>query len=217
MDYSSALGRLVDHDPRSRNFPAPASTAAHKAVLHAMHGGVLNQGNIGACAGNAGADALNADPLFKTGAKPLVEKDALAIYSAATKLDKFAGSYPPDDTGTDANSVAKALRAMGKAKSWSHAFGLEHVLDALQLKPVMLGINWYEDMFNPNSAGQVHPTGALAGGHETLIRGDDPVAKMVRIRNSWGKSWGVGGDYFLSYADLETLLGESGDALVLAV
>lgn len=210
------LGRVVDHDPRSFAFPAPrVRTIAPKAVLHRTYGAVLDQGHVGSCVGNASAAALNTRSLHKARAKMLTEDDAVAIYSAATLID--GNGYPPQDTGTSALSAAKALRTMGKITSWSTAFGLQHVLDALALKPVLLGINWYESMFTPDASGRLSVSGAIAGGHETLIRGMDPASKTVRVRNSWGQDWGLKGDYLLSYADLDRLLSERGDATVFVV
>lgn len=211
------LGRLVAHDPRSLTFPAPTATS-HQPVTHRIYGAVLNQGNLGSCVGNAAAHALNTAGIRKPKAPLLRERDAVAIYSAATQIDGAPGAYPPEDTGTDGNSAAKVLRNEGKIAGWSHAFGLDHVLAALQLAPVMIGISWHQSMFTPDAQGFVHPDGNVVGGHETLIHEDDGKG-AVRVRNSWwenGKPWGLHGDYLLTYADLAALLADSGDATVLS-
>jgi C1A family cysteine protease len=36
----------------------------------------------------------------------------------------------------------------------------------------------------------------------------------VRARNSWGSSWGAGGDFYIKVADLERLLKAQGEACV---
>lgn len=208
-----ALGRKVNHDPRSLAHPA-AKSGEHRPVVHRTYGAVLDQGNIGSCVGNASAHALNTKGVRHIGDHSLKEDDAISIYMAATSIDPWPGSYPPDDTGTDANSAAKAMRNAGYISAWQHAFGLDHVLAALQLAPVMLGITWYESMFSTDAQGYVHPDGKVAGGHEVLIRGDNAKGTVL-VRNSWGRGWGVHGDFKLRYADLNALLRDGGDATVL--
>lgn len=209
-----ALGRRVNHDPRSLSHPAQASTT-HRPVTHRTYGPVLDQGDVGSCVGNAAAHALNTAGSHRVPSTLMRETDALAVYSAATALDPWDGAYPPDDTGTDANSAAKALRDQGRITSWSYCFGLDHLLGALQLAPVMLGISWHDSMFTPDAHGFVHPDGDVVGGHETLIRADDGTS--VLVRNSWGPEWGLRGHYRLTYADLAALLADRGDATVLHV
>jgi hypothetical protein len=210
------LGRRVNHDPRSRGFLAPRATH-HRPVLHRTYGPVLDQGNLGSCVGNAAAHALNTAGSHRVPSKLLREPDAVEIYAAATRVDPWPGEFPGEDTGTDANSAAKVLRDRGLIAGWEHAFGLDHLLLALQLRPVLLGITWHRSMFKPDEKGFVHPDGNVVGGHETLIRGDDPAGQFVTIRNSWGSGWGVRGHYRLTYADLDQLLRDEGDALTLTL
>ena len=213
MTAPRALGRLCNHDPRSLAHPA-ATTGAHRPLTHRTYGPVLDQGQVGSCVGNAAAHALNTKGVHRVPSHIKDEADALDIYAAATRLDPWPGSYPGQDTGTDANSAAKALRDAGLIVSWSHVFGLDHLLGALQLAPVMLGISWHESMFDPDADGFVHPDGNVVGGHETLIRGDDAKGSVL-VRNSWGPGWGLKGHYRLTYDDLAALLADNGDATVL--
>lgn len=205
------LGRIRNHDARSLQHPA-VTGATHNPVKHRTLGAVLDQGNLGSCVANASAHALNTAPTHKKGQRIMKEPDAVSWYGPATAIDPFPGTYPPDDTGTDINSLAKVLRDAGLIVSWEHAFGLDHVLAALQIKPICLGIDWHESMFTPDKDGFVHPDGNVVGGHETLIREDHPDSKYVLVRNSWGKSWGLNGHYKLTYDDLGTLLKAGGDA-----
>lgn len=210
-----ALGRHLepDHDPRSRAFPA--ATAALRTVLHPHAGIVLNQGRIGSCTGNAGAQALNCDPLRPAGRRLLDEHDAVALYSWATSHDPFPGHYPPDDTGSTGLAVAKAARRLGLVSGYSHAFGLQHALEALVLAPVIVGIPWRQQMFSPTADGWLVVAGDVAGGHEVCLRGLDVERQAVRILNSWGEGWGDGGEAWMRWADLGQLLGQGGDATVL--
>lgn len=210
-----SLGRKVAHDPRSLAYPALTS-GVRRPVVHRTYGQVLDQGDTSSCVGNTAAHALNTRGNHRVPSKLLNELDALTIYAAATNLDQWPGTYPAQDTGTDANSAAKALRDQGVISSWSHAFGIDHVLGALQLRPVMLGITWHEDMFTPDPAGFVHPSGESVGGHEVLIRGDDARGSVL-VRNSWGPRWGLAGHFRLTYDDLAALLADRGDATVLTL
>ena len=208
------LGRVVNHDPRSLGYPAPVAALKRRVpVLWTMRAPTLNQGDLGSCTGNAAAHALNTDPLFR--GRVFTEDDAVSIYSAATRLDPYPGEYPPTDTGSSGLSVAKVLKDRGEISSYGHAFGLEHFLGALQLNPVLVGIPWHTDMFNPDSRGFVRPTGDVAGGHEILAVGDD-AKSVITFQNSWGADWGVsGGRFYMTYKDFRKLLRRDGDATVL--
>jgi hypothetical protein len=204
------LGRLVSHDPRSLAFPAP-SAPIRKAVTHRHYGLILDQGQLGSCTGNAMAQALMTAPLHQKG-RTLTEKDAVSIYSAATVIDGAPGQYPPDDTGSSGLAVAKVAKSRGLITGYTHAFGLDHALGALQLSPLLVGVNWHEAMFTPDAQGFVHPDGNVAGGHEFVCIGD--TGSHLVFLNSWGKSWGRNGRFFMTYADFGTLLNEQGDVVV---
>lgn len=206
------LGRNVNHDPRSLAFPAAVSAAPRKPVLHRHYGPVLDQGQLGSCTGNAMAQALNTAPFHKSRAKLLTEADAVSIYSAATLIDGSPGHYPPTDTGSDGLSVAKVAAKRGYISAYHHAFDVEHALGALQLSPFLFGTSWHESMFTPDADGFVHPDGNVVGGHEILCIGDTGTALV--FLNSWGKSWGKGGTFLLSYADFAALMADSGDVTV---
>jgi hypothetical protein len=207
------LGRHVEHDVRSRDFPAVAKVTPPKSVTWRHHGRVLNQGNLGSCTGNAMTDALMCDPLWQKG-QTLTEHDAVALYELATKLDGIPGVYPPDDTGSSGLAVAKAAVAEGWITGYSHAFGLDQALAALQAGPVIIGVNWHSDMDNPGPGGVVHVGGTIRGGHEVCVVGCDADKKTVRVLNSWGPHWGDKGYFTLSWADFGRLLNEQGDVTV---
>lgn len=205
------LGRNVNHDPRSWGFQAAVATDL-KPVSWRHFGAVLDQGQVGSCTGNAMAQALNTAPLHKPRTRNLTEKDALSIYTAATQLDGIPGSYPAEDTGSDGLSVAKVAKQRGLLSGYTHAFSPEQARGALQLAPFLFGTAWHESMFTPDAQGFVHPDGNVAGGHEITCIGD--TGDHLVFLNSWGKSWGKGGKFYLSYADFAALMADQGDVTV---
>ena len=182
------------------------------------HGAILDQGQLGSCTGNAETGALECDPCYAAlpAAHPaLGESLAVAIYSAAEKLDGGAG-YPPEDEGSTGPSAAQAAKNMGLVSGYLHCFSLADVLDALQQHPVCIGANWYDSFDSPDSSGLVAiSSGAqVRGGHEFLCRGLDVDAQLLHFDNSWGTSWGVSGSFSMSYDTLGRLLSEQGDATI---
>jgi hypothetical protein len=215
MSTPFPLGRKVEHDQRSRAFaftPRLATTVVKKTWRR--YGDVLDQGQLGSCTGNAMTHALNSLPLHKTGTTVWKEATAVMIYSAATALDDFPGAYPPDDTGSSGLGVCKAAVNMGLITRYDWAFGFDHTLQTLMTGPVLVGTNWYEGMFYPNSSGVVTISGNPAGGHEYLLVGVDPGKKLLTFQNSWSNLWGLNGRFLMSYDSFKRLLSEDGDAVI---
>jgi hypothetical protein len=213
------LGRHIHHDSESLRYPYRRTTDQLRSVRWPRRIPVLDQGNLGSCTGNAGIGCLGTDPFFLTVSvadqyHEFDEPDAVDLYSAATVADGYPGQYPPEDTGSDGLSVAKVLKAAGEIAGYRHALTLADALAALMVGPVITGVNWYEDMFNPDSEGLVSTTGALAGGHEFVVDEYDAAKNWVGCTNSWGSSWGLDGRFYLRAADWGSLLGKQGDVTV---
>lgn len=217
-----AGGRHVVHDPRSRDYRADVSGVKLRRVVHALHAPVLDQLKLGSCTGNSGAQCLNCSPLHRLRERSYVEADAVDFYSAATKLDSWPGSYPPDDTGSSGLAVGKALKARGLIDRYEWGFGIDDTLKLAVTDVLSIGIEWTEGMFDPDPDGFIAPTGKVAGGHQPTIRGIDPKEEWVLILNSWGSSWGgwrtglrrvYSGHARMRFADLETLLKRNGDVV----
>lgn len=211
------LGRHVEHDARSFNYPAPRGTAVVESVLHRHYGRVLNQGNVGSCTGNAMAQSLMATPL-RLEHRTMTQRKAVQLYRRATQLDSVPGEYPIEDTGSSGLAVCKAAVEYGYIHRYEWAFGIDHVRAALARGPMILGTVWYEKMFEPDDEGFVSIGGEIAGGHEWLLLGY--VGADYLALNSWGKDWGVpgpgvghGGAFWLSHDTLGDLLAEDGDAV----
>ncbi|MFG2722721.1 hypothetical protein ACGFW5_31145 [Streptomyces sp. NPDC048416] len=220
------LGRHVEHDPRSRAYALSEDLlpSTYTSATHAVRIPVLDQGDLGSCTGNAAEGLAGTDPLYgaipatvaarPTGDAGADEKQAVALYTAATRLDSIRGQYPPTDTGSTGLAVAKAAQAAGLISGYQHALSLDATLKALTTMPLIVGVNWYEGFDNPDASGLVSISGSVRGGHEFLLYGIDAAAGTVLARNSWGTGFGVDGCFSFSFDDLGRLLDEDGDATV---
>jgi hypothetical protein len=206
------LGRHVEHDERSRAFSAE-KVAVPRSIRHRHHGPVLDQGNLGSCTGNALVQCLMVSPDRKS-ARDYTEENAVAVYELATTLDDVPGQYPPDDTGSSGLAACKAAQQKGMLDRYTHCFGVEDVKAALSLRPVMVGVNWYEGFDKPDEYGRVSISGAVRGGLEFVLVGQSLDRNEVVALNSWGRGFGRNGFFRFSFDDLSWLLGEDGDATV---
>lgn len=116
----------------------------------------------------------------------------------------------------EGTSVLAGLKA-GMERGWYQEFRWAFSLNDLILGvghhgPAVLGVNWYDSLFNPDPDGMLHVSGNIAGGHSLLAVGVSIPRRKFRLHNSWGKSWGLLGDAFISFGDMERLLLEQGEA-----
>jgi hypothetical protein len=206
------LGRHVHHDPESLGYAAEQAPAI-VSVTHKATGLPLNQGEIGSCTANALCGALDSAPDF-AGGTPLKETDAVDLYELETKLE--GEPYPPNDPGGSGLMVCKAAKQRGLISSYKHAFGIEHALKALVLRPVITGIQWYTSFDTPNAEGLVEqaPGATVRGGHEIVADAIDAEKQLVWFWNSWGTQYGVGGRFCMSFETWGQLLKEQGDVTV---
>lgn len=163
----------------------------------------------GACPGVHAVELVPAGrPLYS-----FDEPGAQHLYSDAEVIDGD-GPFPPNDNGSTGLSIAKALKNAGEIAGYQHTFTLQDALLALGQTPVITGVNWYEDMFNPDPRGRLRIGGGVAGGHEFVVDEIDAEADVVWMTNSWGTGWGVGGRAYLTFDDWGRLLSEQGDVTI---
>lgn len=224
------LTRIKEFDDRSRFYAIRNDVAGLKPRSYSWGISlVLDQGSEGSCVGNAITHELAARPEVFTG---LDENFARQLYFEAQQLDAWpGGSYPganPVYEGSSTLAGMKALVKRGYIKGYKWAFSVDDAILAIGYHgPVVIGINWHNDMFNPDSYGFIHPTGAVAGGHDILVRSvklykTDDKAPMtlgnidrsksyVILHNSWGRGWGTNGEAKLTLHDFAYLLSNEGD------
>lgn len=234
------LGRHVNHDPLSRRFPyrsAPSPPWRPVAVQHLRRIPIFDQGigvdSLGNCTACTGLgllgtgrywDALlavtRATTVTGAGPYPFNAAGCEALYHDITADDPFPGAWPPEDTGSDGLSMAKALVRAGIIPGYRHTFNLADALLALADYPLAVGTVWTDSMFTPDSDAIIRYEGPAVGGHEWIA--DEYVPAGVIDRGdyiggttSWGSGFGDHGRFYLSVDDFERLLDVNGDVIVL--
>lgn len=207
------LGRhLAPHDDRDMQYLATGAPTL-TSVVHQAVGLPLDQGNIGSCTANALCGALNSSPDYK--GRTFTEADAVNIYERETADE--GEPYPQFDPGGTGRAVCKAGRELGLITSWQNAVGLQAALQALVLRPVIIGIPWYTSFDTPMVNGQIaiSPFATVRGGHEVVLDELNVDHYLVGGWNSWGSSWGpIGGRFYMSWHCLWRLFNEGGDCTV---
>lgn len=204
-------------DERSRNFPISAKvrTAVRRKNRLWKVGPILDQGEEGACVGFGWTAEALASPvrvdLNRLKARAPKEPNAFAqyLYRFAKTIDEYEGE---DYDGTSVLAGAKSMQTFALLKEYRWAFSINEMIDGLIAKgPVVLGIPWYEGMYEaPN--GVLKVSGENVGGHCILAVGyrvASPNAggkDTVILQNSWGTSWGLNGLAEIEVSELEKLL-----------
>jgi hypothetical protein len=210
------LDRIVSWDERSRNYPIRSLVSMKKPRSYTWRCNAWHdQGQEGACVGFGMAHELAARPAE---VKQTDASMARVLYWEAQKIDPWdGGSYPgasPFYEGTSVLAGVKVVQELGYMESYRWAFGIEDLILGVGYNgPAVLGINWYEGMYNTDSDGYIHPTGNKVGGHCLLCRSISIKKQHFILRNSWGKGWGINGDCYISINDMKKLLEEDGEAV----
>jgi hypothetical protein len=217
---AKSLAHMIENDVRAMS--APFEDQDWERVLP-----ILDQGQLGSCTGNAGTGALGTQPFYDAVGKDALgeaandadagEKFAVELYSEATHLDPYAGSYPPDDTGSSGLAICKALKARGTISGYRWARSPYGLVRLLQDGPVLQGMPWYNAFFEPDSDGYIDSnrhwrTSGVAGGHEVEAVGiqldtNDAFNSTVVYCNSWSTTWGQDGRFKMRLRTYEQLNG----------
>lgn len=208
------LDRIPFLDERSRAFPARAligTPVRYKKVWTARFE-PLDQGQEGACTGFACAGELAATPI-----KYAVNNDAaLKLYSKAREIDQREGRFYT--AGATTLAAVKGCKEMGLFGKYVWNFGIDDTIDwIIKRGPVVLGINWYESMYETLPGGLIDVSGPVVGGHAIMANGYWPrhpdFGDVLVLTNSWGVNWGIRGRGFLPIDSAKRLLSEDGESV----
>lgn len=212
-------------DPRSLNFPARTLFRKQSVVNWTWRApSPLDQGREGACVGFGWTHEALTTPVpvdFTRLANKLLPADpdlfARTLYRDAQLVDEWGGE---EYEGTSVNAGAKVMRDRGLLREWRWAFGVDDVImSIINIGPVVLGINWYADMYQ--APGGILSVGGLhVGGHCIIAMAVRKAGvifeneEAIGILNSWGPSYGKNGRAWIRKSDLARLLSEQGEAAV---
>lgn len=217
VTYDRRLDRIVQFDERSKAYSvrkmlgyADPNLITWRCLSH------LDQGQEGACVGFGWSHELSAQPMVIGG---VTDRSAHELYKLAQTMDEWPGE---DYEGTSVLAGAKAAQNQGHISGYAWAFSLEELQQAVQHGPVVMGTSWLESMFYPLANGVLTVTGSVVGGHCWLIRGYRPKIRLQRsvyrsgffCRNSWGRGWGLGGDFYVLDNDMDELIKMGADMCI---
>jgi hypothetical protein len=228
------LGRLASWDNQNAKFPvrgllAPFAPKRDRAWRLSLR---LDQGNTSACTGNARTYDLAADPvpLKNTNGRAFSEAFAQQLYNLAKTFDEWPGE---DYDGSSVLGALKAAKSLGYIGEYRWAMSIDEVNQAVSnLGPVVMGTEWLDSMFDPDSNGLIKAEGSSAGGHSYIINAVNQSGKatvapgrvvkvasepIYRVTNSWGRTWGYDGTALLRQSDLADLLAADGEAAITTI
>jgi C1A family cysteine protease len=209
----AGMGRRHAPDPRDLAFPLRAITPAptRTSMMWPLVTPVLDQDDTPMCVGYSWTQFLFSAPVtHKANSLGNPGVYAKQVYDLAQTLDEWPGT---NYEGTSVRAGAKALQQLGRIREyrWAHT-AAEARNFILTRGTLIIGINWYDDMFVPDaSTGLLSVSGKSAGGHAILVDGYEAARDAFRLVNSWGAGWGQHGRAWLRSVDLDRLLSEDGE------
>ncbi len=220
-----SLGRIEVIDERDKNFPlskvlqavevegAPVPNIPKRMWWDEGWWG--NQGSDPHCVAYGWMHYLEDGPVIQDN---ITESRSKPFYTPKDFYDlcQLHDQWPGENyAGTSVRAGAKILKHLGIIKAYNWAFSIDEVIKAMKfIGPMVVGTRWYSNMSSPSASGLMTPTGTMQGGHCYVINGIDVELGLLRIKNSWGRDWGINGHAFITIDDFETLLTTGGEACI---
>ena len=208
------LGRLITFDKRSLAFKvSDLKLPSYYRTKNWVVRWVLDQGNSSTCVGNAWIGEALAEPVSVPN---LDEVAAVDVYDSAQQIDEWPGE---NYEGTSVIAGAKVMQSNGYFDSYHWATSPEDAVRSIcWTGPGVFGLNWHNDMFEPDANYFLTCTGDVAGGHAILAYGvqcgADDLPQYVLVKNSWGPYWGRYGSAKIRIADFKKLMADAGEFCV---
>lgn len=220
---SPMLDRVKQVDLESLNYPITAILPVEATPKNARSYTYrldlrMDQGKEGKCVSMGMGNDLAARPGVVTGVHEDWCRDR--IYWPAQRIDEWdGGSYPgakPFYEGTSVLAGFKIVQELGFIDSYRWALDfMDLVVGVGYHGPAVIGVDWYEGMFDADADGFIHPTGKIGGGHCVCVvgvkvyRAKDGSVDFLRsyfvIQNSWGPDWGQDGRCKITFVEMMKL------------
>ena len=153
------------------------------------------------------------------------EKWAIGFYHQCSDQTGDPGQeWPPTDCGSSGPYIVQELQRLGLVKTDRIAHGAQNLVSLLQTDGVLMGSPFLNAWEEPGPDHVVDGDGSIstlerqiqlgvAGGHETYISAVELVAvtatglvipekTVLRVRNSWSRSWGDNGSFYIHLSTL---------------
>jgi hypothetical protein len=217
---SRTFDRVSHFDERSRSYGIAARVAPGQRVrrIWTPPAGRIDQGQEGHCVGFGWANELATSPIRIPN---VTDAFAHGMFYGAQGIDREEGRNFAD--GATVLAGAKYTKNLGFMDEYRWAFTIDEIIDGVIGEgPCVIGVDWYDGMYDTRPSGLVDVSGTIVGGHCITIIGYHPG---IRLRgegwlkrhevfvwlNSWGTGYGKEGIGYVKVEDLESRLMPNGE------